>query len=211
MTAIFIRTVLIYLFLSLIMKLMGKRQIGELEVNELISALLISELVSLPITNSDIPILNAVIPVTLIASLEVILSALKNKSKKIKMVIEGEPVYVIYRGKIKQSALKDNRISINELLSEMRIQEKNDISKIYYAMLEPNGKISFIEKKYKDSVAHTIVIDGAVETKTLNSLCYNEDWLNSQLKKRGLMLSDVFLMTTTDGGKLNIILKEETE
>ncbi len=211
MSAIFVRTVLIYLFLSLIMKLMGKRQIGELEVNELISALLISELVSLPITDSDIPILNAIIPVTMIASAEVILSTLKNKSKKIKRVIEGEPVYVIYRGKINQSALRDNRISINELLSEMRIQGMNDISEIYYAMLEPNGKISLMQNKDKDSTAHTIVIDGAQESKTLKSLGYGEDWLTSQLKKKKVKLHDIFLMTVRDDGELNIIKKEEKE
>ena len=191
------------------MKLMGKRQIGELEVNELISTLLISELVSLPITEPDIPIFNAIIPVTFIASSEVILSAIKNKSKRFKRIIEGEPVYVIYRGKLKQKALEENRISINEMLSEMRIQGIGDISDVYYAMLEPNGKMSLLERKDRKNTAHTVVIDGATEEKTLEALGYDEEWLTAQLKKKKVRLDEVFLMTVKDDGSLNIIKKEE--
>ena len=113
MLSIFIRTILIYLILSLILKIMGKRQIGELEVSELVSTLLISEIASVPVTDPNIPLANALVPLIFIALLEVLLSGLKNKSSRLKRLMEGEPCFLVYQGKLKQQALIDNRSSIN--------------------------------------------------------------------------------------------------
>ena len=96
MASIFIRTLIIYLFLSISLKIMGKRQIGELEVGELVSTLVISEVAALPIADPDIPLMNAIIPVLFIVCLEIIISSLKNKSEKLKKYIEGEPIFLIY-------------------------------------------------------------------------------------------------------------------
>ena len=123
MASIFIRTILIYVFLAISLKIMGKRQIGELEVNELVSTLVVSEVAALPVADPDIPLLNALLPVALIVCLEIIISAVKNKSEKLKRRIEGEPIFLVYRGKLQQKALCDNRMSVNELLCEMRMQE----------------------------------------------------------------------------------------
>ena len=94
MTSIFIRTIIIYIILNIMLKIMGKRQIGELEVNELVSTLLISEIGALPISDTDIPLLPSIIPILFIASGEVIISIVKNKSAPLKRVIEGEPAYI---------------------------------------------------------------------------------------------------------------------
>jgi uncharacterized membrane protein YcaP (DUF421 family) len=208
MAAIFVRTLIIYLLLSLSLKIMGKRQLGELDVSELVSTLLVSEVASLPISDPDIPLLNAIIPILFIVSLEIIISSVKNKSEKLKHVVEGEPIFIIYKGKLKQNALKENRISINELLCELRTQGIGDIGDVYYAILEQNGKISVLERGEKENLAHTIIIDKEVNSKGLSALGYNESWLKKQLPKHKTKISDVLLMTVDDKGETNVIKRE---
>jgi len=191
------------------LKIMGKRQIGELEVNELVSTLLISEVAAIPIGDSDIPLLNAFIPIVFITSLEVALSAIKNRSSLLKRVVEGESVYVIYKGELLQDVLMKNRISINEILTEMRIQGIGDISEVYYGILEQNGKLSLLTVDKKDDAAHTLVIDGHVDEKRLSEMGYDGKWLSDEVKKRGLSLSDIFLLTVKDDGSINIIERKK--
>ena len=105
MVSIIIRTAIIYILLSFELRIMGKRQIGELDVSELVSTLLISELAAIPIDDPDIPLLNAIIPMLFILSAEILLSTVKNKSEKLKRIIDGEPTYIIYKGRLLQSAL----------------------------------------------------------------------------------------------------------
>ena len=207
MLTLLIRTVLTYIFLIFIMRLMGKRQLGELDIGDLVSTLLISELAAIPIDDPDIPLLNAIIPSLLIISVEIIISTLKNKSERLKRAIEGSPTYIIYKGRLLQSALCENRISVNELLSEMRAQGAFDISDVSYAILEQNGSVSIV-KNSDASMAHALVIDGEVMEKSLSRLGYNEDWLKKRLSEQGATLSEVFLMTVSDSGDINIIKKE---
>ena len=115
MASILIRTVIIYILLTFALKIMGKRQIGELDVGELITTLLISELATIPIDDPDLPLLNAVLPILLIFSLEIIISSLKNRSERLKRLLESSPVYIIYKGKLSERALVENRLSLNEL------------------------------------------------------------------------------------------------
>ena len=210
MASILVRTVIIYILLSLSLRIMGKRQLGELDVMELVSTLLISELASIPIDDPDIPLLNAIIPILLILSAEVILSTLKNKSEKLKETLEGKPVYIIYKGRLLQDALKENRISINEVLSEMRTQGIGDISEVNYAIMEQNGSLSLL-KKSVDNLAHTVIIDGKVISAPLKALGYDERWLEKRLKEEKTKVDEVFLLTVTDSGEINIILKEEKD
>ena len=208
MAAIFIRTLIIYIMISVAIKFMGKRQIGELEVSELVSTLLISEIAALPIADQDIPLLNAIIPLFLLVCLEIIVSFTKNKSEKIKRAIEGKPAFIIYQGKLNQDVLAENRISVNELLSEMRIQGVGDIRDIYYAILEPNGKLSIIQKNNENKIAHALIIDGYLDEHTLSALGYGAEWLEKELLKRKMHKSDIFLMTVDDAGDTYIIRKE---
>ncbi len=209
MASIFFRTILIYIFLYFSIKLMGKRQIGELEVSELISALIMSEIASLPIADSDIPILNAIIPILFIVALEIIVSRLKNKSEKLKQVVDGFPTFIIYKGKLVQKALYENRISVNELLTEIRLQGIGSIEDVYYAVLEQNGEISVLEKGNKQNLAHTVIIDGEVNKKGFKDIGFSEKKLKKALDERGLTPKDVFLMTYDDDKKVYIIEKEE--
>ena len=207
MVSILMRTIIIYIILSITLKIMGKRQISELEVSELVSTLLISEIASVTIDDPDIPLLNAIIPILFIFATEIIISTIKNKSEKLKRSIEGHPVYIIYKGRLLQSALSENRISINELLSEMRIQGIGDISEVNYAILEQNGSLSII-KTSDSTIAHSIIIDGEIIYDTLKSIGYNEEWLNKKLKESKTKKTNIFLMTVTDDGTTNIILKD---
>ncbi len=210
MVSIIARTVIIYVLLSFLLRVMGKRQIGELDVGELVSTLLISELAAIPIDDPDIPLLNAVLPMLFITAAEIIISTVKNKSERLKRAVDGEPVYIIYKGKLLQDALIENRISVNDLLAEVRSQSIGDISEVYYGILEQNGSLSFI-KKDEEILAHTVIIDGRVIGKNLKLLGYNEEWLNKTLNGKKKKLSEVFLMTVTDDGEINLLTKERKD
>lgn len=207
MASILIRTVIIYALLTFTLRIMGKRQIGELDVGDLVSTLLISEIAAIPIDDPDIPLFNAFVPILFIFSLEVILSTLKNKSEKIKRCLDGEAVFIIYKGRLLQSALKNTRISINELLSSLRAQGVGDISDVEYALVEQNGSISVLEEG-KAKMAHSVIIDGEVIEETLGYLGYDDRWLRKELMKLGKSCDEIFLMTVNDQGEINVIEKE---
>ena len=221
MASIFFRIVLIYFFLSLTLKLMGKRQLGELEVGELVSTLLISEVAAIPIDDPDLPLLNALIPILFILSAEILLSSVKNRSEKLKRLIEGQPVYIIYKGKIRQKVLEDNRISVNELLSELRVLGIADISEVAYAILEQSGKLSVtlradcqpitkegLAQTSDPGIAHLIVADREVNEENLKALGYNRAWLDGVFSRYGVKLSEVFLLTVDDLGNTSLTRKE---
>lgn len=209
MLSIFVRTVILFILLSITMKIMGKRQLGELEVGELIVTLLVSEVAAVPIGDPDVPLLASIIPIIFLTCTEVALAAAKNRSNKLKSIMEGEPTYLIYRGKLRQDALADNRVTVTELLSEMRSQSIPDLSRVYYAILESNGKFSFVTRDGADELTHTVMIDGECNEKRLRELGYDGQWLRRTLDREGVKNNEVFLMTVTDSGTVNIIRKEE--
>ena len=208
MTSIVVRTVIVYILLSFSLRIMGKRQLGELDVSELVSTLLISEIASIPIDDPDIPLMNAIIPILFLLAIEIILSTVKNKSERLKKVIEGKPEYIIYKGRLLQKTLKDNRISMNELLSEIRLQGIGDIDDVYYATVEQNGSLSVL-KKDDCNMAHPLIIDGMIIEENLKAHGYDEKWLSKRLDEKGINKDRVFLMTVNDEGQINIIKKEE--
>ena len=207
MTTIVIRTIILYILLSFSLRIMGKRQIGQLDVSELVSTLLISEIASIPIDDPDIPLLNAIIPILFILSIEILLSTIKNKSEKLKSAIEGSPEYIIYKGRLLQKVLYDNRISMNELLSEMRTQGIGNIKEVEYATIEQNGALSIL-KKNDSPLAHAIIIDGRVIEKNVKRLGYNTIWLKKQLTTQKARQEDVLLMTADDSGEVYFIIKD---
>ena len=208
MASIFARTIIIYILLSFSMKIMGKRQIGELDVSDLISTLLISELAAIPIDDPDIPLFNAIIPILFIATLEIIIPYLKNKYAKIKKYVEGQPEFVIFKGQLIQKALKDNRISINELLCELRIQGIGDMQDVNYCYLEQNGKLSVLKKQNTTGlVAHPLIIDGELNETEMRLLKMTRNEVLSACNQT--TVEEVFLLTVDDFGNTNIIIKEE--
>lgn len=208
MVSIFVRTAVIYLLLAISLKIMGKRQIGELEVGELVSTLLISEIVSIPINTPDIPLLNAIIPLFLILAVEILTSYVKNKSGRLKRAIEGNATFIIYNGKLRQKELVQNRISVNEILTEMRIQGIGDINDVKYCILESSGKLSFFQKE-NDPLTLPLITDGEFEEENAVILGISKEWVDKKLKCDGKEMSDVFLMTADASHKHFIIYKEE--
>ena len=205
MASILIRTLLIYILLFLSLRIMGKRQIGELDVGDLISTLLISELAAIPIDDPDIPLMNAILPTLVIISIEIILSTLKNKSERLKRAVEGAPVYIIYKGRLLQEALRKNRLSVNEVLSALRSQGAADISEVEYALVEQNGTLS-IAKTGETPMAHAIIVDGARQNEVIRWLGVTDKEIRRALSGRDE--GDVFLMTATDEKKINVIMRE---
>lgn len=207
MTSIVVRTVIVYILLSISLRIMGKRQLGELDVSELVSNLLISEIAAIPIDDPDIPLLNALIPILLILSLEIIISTIKNKSEKLKSVFEGRPEHIIYKGRLLQNVLYKSRMSINELLSEMRSQGVGNIGEIEYATIEQNGNLSIL-KKGESTLAHPLIIDGCIIEKNIKKLGYDNKWLMKRIKEQGGSQEDILLMTIDDLGNINYIMKD---
>ena len=216
------RTVIIYVLLILAIRTTGKRQIGELEISELVSTLLISEIASLPIGNTEIPMYYAIVPTIAIVLLEICLTFLNTRSSLIKKILLGSPIILIKKGKLQQSELSKARMTVEELLSELRQNGMTSIDDVGYAILEINGKLSVIPKASsrpletgdikipvtEDGIAHAIVVDGIIKEEALAGSDLNRKRLMQEIKKSKLSIEQIFLMTVDDAGKINIIKKE---
>ena len=205
MSSIFFRTVIIFVMLAVTMRFMGKREIGELEVGELITTLLVSEVCSIPIDDPDIPLMNAIIPVLFIVSAEIITSHVKNKSRKLKRIVDGKPVFLIKDGNFNQAALYENRISIEEFMTAIRQNGVGSIDEISDCILEANGKISVL--KNGTNLSHVIISDGEVNLERLKMLGFDERWLKKRLDNTPY--SAIFLMTADSNGSIYIIKREK--
>ena len=146
MVTILIRTLIVYFSLIATMRFMGKRQLGELEISDLVTTLLLSDIATLPITNTDIPLSHALIPILTLTSLEVVLSGLLLKIPVFKKILSVRPAILIRHGKPDCAAMASVRVSAEELLSQLRQKDIADPSEVEYAILEPNGQISIVKK-----------------------------------------------------------------
>lgn len=223
MASILIRTVIIYVFLSVVLKVLGKRQVGELEVSELVSTLILSEVAALPLSDPDIPLLYATVPILIILSIEISLTFLKNKSPVLKRIFESRPNFLINKGSLCEDELSRVRISLDELIGELRLKGVGDISDVYYAILEQNGQLSVILKKENEPVtpkmlgikttesgiAHPLILDGDVCRENLIRMQKSEQWLAAECKKKNCRIDEVFLCTLNDSGSLSIIKRKK--
>ena len=222
LVTIFARTVIIYILLLAVIRLMGKRQIGELEVSELVTTLLLSELASQPISDSNIPLLNAVVPILVLLTAEVILSYVLTKSKADKKLLNGTPSILINKGVLDQKELNKSRISVEELMGELRLKDISDISAVNYAILEQSGKISVIPKSGEKNasvadlklqvpekgIAHALVVDGEISDFNLGQIGQSREYIDKLMKKNSISdIRDIFLLTVDDMETVNIIRK----
>ena len=222
MLVIFIRTIIIYGCLLISMRIMGKRQIGQLDVSDLISTLLISEIASLPIENPDIPIIYSIIPLIILLTFEVASSTILSRSQFLKNVFAPRPSFLITDGKINQSALKKNRISIDELIIKLRQQSIYDIREVKFAIIEQDGQVSVIPKieyrqpnlkdlkiKSKETgIIHVVVENGKINHHGLKVVKKDPAWILREASKQSASISDIFLMTVNDAGEVQITKKE---
>lgn len=222
MTVIFIRTVIIYLILIGTMRILGKRQLGELEVSELITTILLSEVASMPLVDRGIPLSHAIIPLVVISALEVAISYTTYRHPRLKSLFFTPPSTLIRKGKINQRELSKNRISPEELITELRLNGFCDPSDIEYAILEQNGLLSVIPKASEQQptcrelgigvrergIVHIIISQGEWNDPGLAILGRTRADFDGYLASRRISLSDVFLMTADDCGTVHLILKE---
>jgi len=208
---LFVRAVIIYVFLLAVMKVGGKRQIGELQVSELITALLISEIAASPIITPSTTLLHAVIPVLTVILLEITLSFLTTKSRRLKRLLDGVPDVIIARGRLDIKKLKKLRMTVEELICECRQAGISDLGDVEYAILEENGKFSFFEKAKKGEkekgLAHTLITDGEISPQGLNIAGMTEAQLQSLLKQKRLKVDEIFLLTVNDAGDTHVVKK----
>ncbi|MGH4118309.1 DUF421 domain-containing protein [Clostridium sp.] len=205
------------------MRLMGKKQIGELEPFELVIALMISELATFPMTDTRIPLLHSIVPIITLLFLQVGTSYIELKSEKARKILTGTPSILIRNGKIDISELRSQRFNINDLLEELRLKGYFNISDIQYAILETSGELSIMPvtqqnvvtkadlkiKTAQESLPIPLIMDGNINYKNLKLLSKDETWLKSILKQNNISCSkDVFIGTLDSKNKFYYQLKE---
>lgn len=222
MIQIIVRTLFFYFFLVATMKIMGKRQLGQLQLSEFVTTLLLSEIAADPITDPSVPLMHAIVPILLLFALEIIISYTATKVPTFKKLFDGVPSIVVCQGKLDQKQLRKNRISLDELLSEMRKKDIYDIADVEYAILEQNGQLSITPKsanltvtrgdmgiKEKEcGISHPLVIDGHIHNYNLVLLGKDRQWLHSTLERLGTDYKKVFLFSMDDAGHCNLIPKD---
>ena len=218
MLVLLIRTLVIYASLILIMRFMGKRQLGELEISDLVTTLLISEIASLPLTNADIPLSHALLPILVLMSMEVLLSGALLKIPFLKRALAIRPAILIRNGKPDRKTMENVRISAEEMMSQLRQKDVTNPDEVAYAILEPNGQISIIKKSAaqqptaeqlglsvpEQGMMHLIIADGKINQRNLELAGKNEGFVKNLLKKEHLRVEDVFLLMVDDGGQVRI-------
>lgn len=208
----FFRSIVLYIIVLIVMRAMGKREIGQLQPFELAISIMIADLASIPMTEIGIPITNGIIPILGLLVMHLLISLINLKSIKLREIICGKPRILIYRGKIDEKALKKERFTINELQERLRGDNVMNLGDVEYAILETNGEVTVIQKPEKrgtivedlnieptyEGIPYDLVIDGKVMYKNLQSIGKNYNWLKKQVEKFD-MLPEEALVVTIDG------------
>ena len=224
MTITLIRTVILYLLIIVGLRLLGKHQLGELEPSELVLALIIADLASVPMQDNGIPLLSGIIPIVVLLCLDLILSVAAMSSVKFRALICGRPSIVIEKGKLVQTALRKNRFTIDELMEELRCKGYTDLAAVEYAILETSGQLSVLpcaEEKpltaaqfgltpQETGLPVVLISDGRLLEHNLKGAGYEGNWLDKQLASHGLRSPrQAFLLTVDEGGNTYCVPKKE--
>jgi uncharacterized membrane protein YcaP (DUF421 family) len=191
---ILFRTLLLYLVIIVIFRLMGKREIGELSILDFVVYIMIAEMASLSIENTKEPLINALLPILVLVIVQITLAFFSLKSKKFRDIVEGKPTVIINHGKIDEKAMKAQRYNFDDLLLQLREKDVGNIADVEYAILEPSGKLSIFQKDQgstnggqqdNGSLVLPLIIDGAIQEEHLERIDKTSEWLLKQLKRRG--------------------------
>lgn len=223
MTA-FIRTLILYILIMAGLRLLGKRQIGELEPSELVLTMMLSDLATVPMQDFGIPLLSGVIPICTLLALSLLMSQLSLQSLRFRDMVCGKPSVLIRAGVIQQQAMRQNRYTLDELLEELREQGYSDLQEIKYAILENSGQLSILpwakyapvtaeqlglEVQEERSLPTVLINDGRVLTKKLQQLGKDAAWLTKVLSEQGFSSPrDVFLLSVDEEDRILCIKKE---
>ena len=226
MAIVLIRTLIIYLTLLITMRLMGKRQLGEMELSEFVVAALIADLAAHPLQDIGIPLLNGIVPVLTLFCCEVFIAAASMKSIKFRSLLFGRPSIVIQNGSILQQEMRLNRFTPEELMQELRKQGVYDINRVQYAVLETNGTLnvmSYPEDKpvtakilginaENESYPSIVINNGRILDNNLRWLGFDRNWLKKKLREEKLSGPEgIYLMVADRDGRTYIAEKEKKE
>ena len=210
----FIRVVIIYGLVLLIMRFMGKREIGQLQPFELVIAMMIADLAAVPMADVGVPLFNGIIPILALLLLQLIISIVNLKSINMRKIICGVPSILKYRGKIDEKALKKEKFTINELQERLRENDVFNLGDVEYAILETSGELTVIQKPNKrnvtpedlglepeyEGIPYDLVIDGVVMNDNLKAIGKDYNWLKKQAEKFKIKPEEA-LVITFDGKK----------
>ncbi len=205
----FIRTLILYILVLLVMRLMGKREIGQLQPFELAISIMIADLASIPMADVGIPIFNGIIPIVALLVMHLVISNINLRSINVRKIICGKPSILVYRGKIDEKVLKDEKFTINELQERLRGNNVFNVADVEYAILETSGQITVIQKPNKrttipedfnimpeyEGMSYDLIVDGKVMYENLKSLGKDYTWLEKEAKKFKIKPNEALLMT----------------
>lgn len=217
MLLVVIRTLILYATTVILLRVMGKRQIGQLQPYELVVIIMISELAAIPMNNTSIPLVSGLIPIFILVAAQVTLSFISLKSEKARGIICGKPSILIDNARIVEEEMRRQRYNINDLLEQLRSKNVSNIADVQYAILETGGQLSVILKSEKRPVEPqdleleveqeilpiTLVIDGQVIYENLRKINRTEDWLHEELGNLGIkQIREVLFASLDDRGKV---------
>ena len=219
----YIRTILLYLVLIAVVRLMGKRQIGQMEPSEFVVTMLVANLAAIPMQDGGIPLFSGFVPIVTVLGVELVLSALSMKSTKLRKILCGKPVILVENGNILQKNLKKTRITLDELTGHLREKDVLDLQSVQYAILETNGNLSvFPYPKEKPASAKeagvqvkkqylpvTIISDGEIMTQNLAKAGKNTAWVRRVLQERQASVEQTWLLTVDGSDRIVFYRKEE--
>ena len=223
MAIIFVRTVILYFAILISMRIMGKRQLGEMEISEFSVAALIADLAATPLQDIGIPLLNGLVPIIIMFCFEIIIAGLNMRSVKLRKLTYGRPEIIIRNGRIIREAMQKNRFTLDELMQELRAQGLTDTAQVEYAVLETNGQLSIILKSGDQpatasqmgvdaddvSYAHIIINEGRILDNNLKLHGRDIRWLANELKRQNLRSADeVYILTLSENGSVFCQAKE---
>lgn len=200
-----IRTIFMYFFVIFVYRLMGKKEVGQLSIVDLIVSILIAELIALSI-QTEKSIFLSVVPILVLVGVQILISYITLKSDKIRNIIDGKPIVLIKNGKINFTEMSKLRYSLDDLLTQLRLQGVKSIDNVKYAVLENNGNLSVFNDN--SDYPLPLILDGVIDYRVLKEINKNYDWLLKILRNKKLELEDVFYAFYTNG-KTFIITKSE--
>ncbi len=221
----FFRAILLYIIVLIVMRLMGKREIGQMQPFELAISIMIADLASIPMTETGVPISNGIIPILGLLVMHLIISMLNIKSSKAREIICGKPAILIYRGRIDEKVLKKERFTINELEERLRDNNIFNIGDVEYAILETSGQVTVIPKPNKrptipedfniepqyEGIPYDLVVDGKVMYKNLEKIGKNYVWLKKQTEKFKIKPEEALIVTIDGNNQFFCQAKEKKE
>jgi uncharacterized membrane protein YcaP (DUF421 family) len=208
---IIIRTFFLYLLLIFIFRFMGKREIGELSILDLVVFIMIGEMAVVAIENNSEPVMHSVAPMLILMLIQIVFSFISLKSKRFRDLLEGKPIIIINRGKIDEREMRRQRYNFDDLLMQLREKDIRNIADVEFAILEPSGKLSVFEKEQNNSGDITIplIMDGSIEVVNLSRINKTELWLRQELKKKGYTNLKNISFCSYHNGKFFIDEKDE--